>query len=84
MAPVGSDCAGPKGDFWEPMQSVCTSPLPLPASIPQTPLSVFTKSFGIPCDEGVQAIITGARIESRRLVCFLDPGLFVQLHLYHC
>lgn len=33
-------------------------------------LSLFTKSFGIVCNEGVQAIITGARAESRGLVCF--------------
>lgn len=52
------------------MQQVCTTALPLPASTPQTSLSLFTKSFGIPCDEGVQTIITGARTESRRLVCY--------------
>lgn len=49
---------------------MCTTPLPLPASIPYPSLSLFTKGFGIPCDEGVRAIITGARTESRRLVCF--------------
>lgn len=31
--------------------------------------SLFTQSFGIVCDGGVQAIITGARAGSRGLVC---------------
>lgn len=35
-----------------------------------TSLSLFTKSFGVVCDGGVQAIITGARAASRGLVCF--------------
>lgn len=33
-------------------------------------LSLFTKGFGTACDEGMQAIITGVRAESRGLVCF--------------
>lgn len=35
-----------------------------------TSLSLFTKRFGIVCDGGVQAIIPGARAESRGLVWF--------------
>lgn len=52
----------------------CRRPAPLhrlsQVSLCTPSLSLFTKSFGIVSDEGVQAIITGARAESGGLVCF--------------
>ena len=51
---------------WRPVLHHGLSQLPLHTASP----SLFTKSFGIVCNEGMQAIITGARAESRGLVWF--------------
>lgn len=58
---------GPSWALGRPYRRDILPPLPTLYGVP----SLFPESFGIVCDEGMRAIITGATAGSRGLVCLV-------------